>query len=43
MTLADDARGSSTLGLLQVCGAGVLWGTGGLVVTVLHEHTAWAR
>lgn len=26
------------LGLLQVCLAGVLWGTGGLVVTVLHER-----
>lgn len=25
-------------GLLQVAGAGVLWGTGGLVVTVLHER-----
>lgn len=25
-------------GLLQVCLAGVLWGTGGLVVTVLHER-----
>lgn len=25
-------------GLLQVCAAGVLWGTGGLVVTVLHER-----
>jgi drug/metabolite transporter, DME family len=26
------------VGLLQVCAAGVLWGTGGLVVTVLHER-----
>lgn len=26
------------LGLVQVCAAGVLWGTGGLVVTVLHER-----
>lgn len=26
------------VGLLQVCAAGVLWGTGGVVVTVLHEH-----
>jgi DME family drug/metabolite transporter len=26
------------LGLFQVCAAGVLWGTGGLVVTVLHER-----
>ena len=31
---APDAR----LGLLQVCAAAVLWGTGGLVVTVLNEH-----
>lgn len=30
-------RGSRT-GLLQVCAAGVLWGTGGLAVTVLHER-----
>lgn len=29
---------SASLGLLQVCAAGVLWGTGGLVVTVLHER-----
>lgn len=28
------------LGLLQVCAAGVLWGTGGLVVTVLNERDA---
>ncbi len=28
---------SPRLGLLRVCAAGVLWGTGGLVVTVLHE------
>ena len=26
------------IGLLQVCAAAVLWGTGGLVVTVLHER-----
>ncbi|NYG56719.1 DMT family transporter [Nocardioides perillae] len=26
------------VGLLQVCLAGVLWGTGGLVVTLLHER-----
>lgn len=31
-------RGSARLGLLQVCAAGVLWGTGGLVVTVLNER-----
>lgn len=29
---------SARLGLLQVCTAGVLWGTGGLVVTLLHER-----
>lgn len=29
---------SASLGLLQVCAAAVLWGTGGLVVTVLHER-----
>ncbi len=29
---------SARIGLLQVCAAGVLWGTGGLVVTVLHER-----
>ena len=29
---------SARTGLLQVCAAGVLWGTGGLVVTVLHER-----
>jgi DME family drug/metabolite transporter len=28
----------SRIGLLQVCAAGILWGTGGLVVTVLHER-----
>ncbi len=39
MTAAvDPARGRSSLGLLQVVAAGVLWGTGGLVVTVLHER-----
>ena len=26
------------VGLFQVCVAGILWGTGGLVVTVLHER-----
>ena len=31
-------RPSARLGLLQVCTAGVLWGTGGLVVTVLHDR-----
>ncbi|GAA1744251.1 DMT family transporter [Aeromicrobium alkaliterrae] len=29
---------SSAVGLAQVCSAGLLWGTGGLVVTVLHEE-----
>src|SRR5687767_6658587 len=29
---------SARIGLLQVCAAGVLCGTGGLVVTVLHER-----
>ena len=29
-------HGNGRIGLLQVCAAGVLWGTGGLVVTVLH-------
>jgi drug/metabolite transporter, DME family len=31
-------RGRSRIGLLQVCAAGVLWGTGGLAVTVLHRR-----
>lgn len=39
MTASDrGARPSARLGLLQVCAAGVLWGTGGLVVTLLHER-----
>jgi DME family drug/metabolite transporter len=29
---------SARTGLLQVCVAGVLWGTGGLVVTLLHQR-----
>ena len=29
---------SARLGLLEVCAAGVLWGTGGLVVTVLNDR-----
>ena len=33
-----SSRASARIGLLQVCAAGVLWGTGGLVVTVLHER-----
>jgi drug/metabolite transporter, DME family len=35
---AGSAHQRSGIGLLQVCGAGFLWGTGGLVVTVLHER-----
>lgn len=34
---ARDTRRAG-IGLLQVSAAGVLWGTGGLVVTVLHER-----
>lgn len=35
----DHARVRHRLGLLLVCLAGVLWGTGGLTVTFLHERT----
>ncbi len=38
MTATPHATRAGGLGLLQVCAAGVLWGTGGLVVTVLHER-----
>lgn len=38
MTVGVSERSSARVGLLQVCAAGVLWGTGGLVVTVLHER-----
>ena len=38
LAAVDPARGRASLGLLQVVAAGVLWGTGGLVVTVLHER-----
>ncbi len=31
-------RRSGRIGLLQVSAAGVLWGTGGVVVTILHER-----
>jgi DME family drug/metabolite transporter len=31
-------HGAARVGLLQVCAAAVLWGTGGLVVTVLNER-----
>lgn len=34
----SDVRRSARAGLLQVCVAGLLWGTGGLVVTLLHER-----
>jgi DME family drug/metabolite transporter len=34
----ESARRRSRIGLLQVCAAGILWGTGGLAVTVLHER-----
>jgi DME family drug/metabolite transporter len=33
-----SGRPSARVGLLQVCTAGVLWGTGGLVVTELNER-----
>ncbi|MEZ5093096.1 DMT family transporter [Nocardioides sp.] len=36
----DPARQRASLGLAMVVAAGVLWGTGGLVVTVLHERDA---
>ena len=35
---AGSSGRSARTGLLQVCAAGLLWGTGGLVVTVLHER-----
>lgn len=35
---AEPSTLRGRIGLLQVCTAGVLWGTGGLVVTVLHER-----
>ncbi|MGN6609454.1 MAG: EamA family transporter [Jatrophihabitans sp.] len=38
----DRRRPDARLGLLQVCLAGVLWGTGGLVVTVLHKRVGYA-
>jgi DME family drug/metabolite transporter len=37
-TRTRSAHRSARIGLLEVCAAGVLWGTGGLVVTVLHER-----
>lgn len=38
VTSPPAAHPSARTGLLQVCVAGVLWGTGGLVVTLLHER-----
>lgn len=38
MNGASARGGSARLGLVQVCTAGVLWGTGGLVVTELHRR-----
>ena len=35
---AAVTRHPGRLGLAQVCAAGVLWGTGGIVVTTLHER-----
>ncbi|KRF32429.1 DMT family transporter [Nocardioides sp. Soil805] len=37
-TSAGTVPRSARLGLLQVCAAGVLWGTGGLVVSVVRER-----
>ncbi|TDC59065.1 EamA family transporter [Micromonospora sp. KC207] len=37
-TRTGSTHRSARIGLLQVCAAGVLWGTGGLVVTVLHSR-----
>lgn len=34
-------RGGNRRGLAQVCAAGVLWGSGGLVLTVLHERAGF--
>lgn len=36
--MAGTPSTSARIGLLQVCVAGVLWGTGGLVLTALHER-----
>lgn len=38
MTAALDDRRQARLGLLQICLAGVLWGTGGLGMQVIREH-----
>ncbi|GAB2602408.1 membrane protein [Paractinoplanes abujensis] len=38
VTSGPDRARAGGLGLLQVSAAGVLWGTGGLAVTLLHER-----
>lgn len=38
MTVLDRRPAASPIGIVQVSAAGVLWGTGGLVVTLLHER-----
>lgn len=38
MVSTTPARGRARVGLLQVCAAGVLWGTGGIVATVLNDR-----
>ncbi|MFL5839784.1 MAG: DMT family transporter [Thermoleophilaceae bacterium] len=38
MTASEHLPGGPRLGMVQVVTAAVLWGTGGLVVTELHEH-----
>lgn len=38
MTRDLIARAPDRLGLLRICAAGILWGSGGLVVTVLHQR-----
>ena len=36
--ISESSHRSARLGLAQVCAAAVLWGTGGLVVTLLHDR-----
>ena len=36
--MGADSKRRGQIGLLQVCAAGVLWGTGGLVVTMLNDR-----
>jgi len=38
MTEAGDDHRQARIGLVQICLAGVLWGTGGLGVQVIREH-----